>query len=306
MTEAQDDPFEVRVQARPLPDYIQRRRELARLEYARHAAILQPRIDGHLEVYGLVLDALDSAHRHIADNTNLTLDGDTRPAAAWTVAGRCIGLARAMLTLLAAGFTAEAAAEARTLHEAVRLLGVLADEDEPDLLRRWLEDDGNRWVRPRATRAASDRQRERVVAKLPDALAEARARGDTRDAAQLDEAIRSGGLEGDNLLAGLSLRIYDVMSWIGHSRRRGIQDAVSVSLREMATGPHPDPLVRAEYVEWAGAILVEVTQLVGDALGRFFGPGWYIQQIVPLVDKIGELGTAAPIDARTRASVARR
>src|SRR5215211_1114577 len=136
MTDQKQDPLDASVQARPLPDYIKRRRETAHRSYERRAAILQPRIDGHLQVYGLVLNALDHAHRQVADNTNLTLDGDTRQAATWVVAGRCIGLARAVLTLLAAGFGPETVAAARTLHETVRLLGVLADEHEPELLRR--------------------------------------------------------------------------------------------------------------------------------------------------------------------------
>jgi hypothetical protein len=38
----------------------------------------------------------------------------------------------------------------------------------------------------------------------------------------------------------------------------------------MATGPHPDPLVRAEYFEWANHLVEEAVIAVCDALTPFF------------------------------------
>ncbi len=253
-----------------------------------------------------MVDALDAWHRQIADESNLTLDGDSRQAATWLVAGRCIGLARAVLALLEAGFTAEAAAEVRVLHEATRLLWVLADEDEPELLRRWLADEDNRWVRPWEARIAGDRQRERVAERLPDALKEAEAHGDTESAAQLAEAIRTARLDEDGVLAANSLQIYDVLSRIGHIRRSSMRDSLSTALRQMATGPHPDPLVRAEYVEWVSHIIEEVVLAVCDALGPFFPGGSAITLMRKLVGALDLARAEAPLDAVTRASIARR
>jgi hypothetical protein len=64
---------------------------------------VRPLIEGHLAVYGVALDQLERAHQRIADITDLDLSGETRPAAVWQVAGRCIGFARAVLVLAREG-----------------------------------------------------------------------------------------------------------------------------------------------------------------------------------------------------------
>jgi hypothetical protein len=46
-------------------------------------------------------------------------------------------------------------------------------------------------------------------------------------------------------IARAALQIYDVLSRVAHTRRSGTSDSLPVGLRTMATGPHPDPAVRA-------------------------------------------------------------
>jgi hypothetical protein len=83
--------------------------------------ILEPRIAAHLEVSRIAVDAMGELHRLIGDRTNLDLGGDGRPAAAWLIAGRCIGLTRAMLTLLSDGCAAEVVPTAPALPPVRRL-----------------------------------------------------------------------------------------------------------------------------------------------------------------------------------------
>jgi hypothetical protein len=286
--------LDAQVRWRPLPDQIKHHRVLAGAANEHRAQILQPRIDGHLQVYGLALDGIDHVHRHIAENTDLDIRGSTRQAAVWLVAGRCIGYMRATLTLLAAGFGAESAALMRSVHEATRLLDALADQQEPELLRRWLADE---WVRPKETRQARERMRDRLRAHMEAEKADAESAGDSGRAAEIAEGLALEGMQLGDHLKSASLEIYDILSRIGHTRRSGIGDAVAVDLREMATGPHPDAMVRAGYVEYAGHVVEEVVRSVGDMLSHFYGPGWFGNQVQPLIDSMARARDAAPLDS---------
>jgi hypothetical protein len=42
-------------------------------------------------------------------------------------------------------------------------------------------------------------------------------------------------------------------------------------------------------------IVDEVAMTVGDALGRFYGPGWYMQQVKPLIDRLGVSRATVPL-----------
>ena len=129
-SESPDDDAAPPVKWRPLPDEVKRKRWIANANRERASKIVEPRIEGHLKVYGIALDGLTQAHTGIPDETDLDLAGDTRAAAVWIVAGRCIGYARAVLTLVGAGYGGESAAQMRALHEANRLLSALADDGE--------------------------------------------------------------------------------------------------------------------------------------------------------------------------------
>jgi hypothetical protein len=282
---------------RELPEEVKRKRWIAHRDNEYAAAVLQSRIDGHLQAYATVLDALDEAHRNVGDYTDLDLAASSRQAAVWLVAGRCIACGRAALALLAAGFGAESTAPERMAHEATRLLSVLADEDEPTLLRRWLADEGQKWVRPRETREAQERMRRRLRDTMVAAKAAAEAAGETEQAAAIEEGLSQEWAQDDSPLLPAGRQLYDVLSRVAHSRRSGVRDAVSVELRQMATGPHPDPRIRAEYVFYGGMIVEEVALAVGDALGRFYGPGWFLTQVKPLIDTLTTLREMVPLTA---------
>lgn len=184
----------------------------------------------------------------------------------------------------------------RAMHEATRLLSALADEGEPELLRRWLKDEDNKWVRPAETRKAQENQRARLRESMEAAKQEAEAAGDEARASDIAAGLALDGMrEGDQLLRA-SRQIYDVLSRIAHSRRSGVKDAVSAELRRMATGPHPDPVIRAQYVEYTGHIVEEAVLHVGDALGRFHGRGWFTAQVKPLIESIQKLRVVVPLD----------
>ena len=126
-------------------------------------------------------------------------------------------------------------------------------------------------------------------------MKEAEAAGDDARASEIAVGLALDGMrEGDQLLVA-TRQIYDVLSRIAHSRRSGVKDAVSAELRQMATGPHPDPGIRAEYVEYTGHIIEEVLLHVGDALGRFYGPGWFTTQVKPLIESIQKLRVMVPL-----------
>lgn len=165
----------------------------------------------------------------------------------------------------------------RAVHEATRLLSALADDD--DVVRRWLNDDDRKWVRPGNTRNSQEATRARLRETLIVAEQHATAGGDGRQAAELAQALELDVFAEDSSLLAPTRQIYDVLSRIGHSRRSGIRDAVSTDLRQMATGPHSDPFIRAEYVSYGGLLVIEVLSYVGHVLGQFHGPGWFTTQL---------------------------
>ncbi|HEX7290567.1 MAG TPA: hypothetical protein VF250_05490 [Conexibacter sp.] len=300
------DEFDVQAREHALSPEVVDNRIAAAALHGRLRPVLEPRIAIHLDAATQLLDYLDRAHTDIADKTDLALDGDTRQAAVWVVSGRCIGLGRAVVHLLRGGFCAEAAAQARVLHEANRVLGAIGDIYERALLGQWLEDADRKWVRPWECRDAGERQRARNASTIEANKANAEAAGDLRAAAALQAIIDSGSLERTDIIGEGSRKIYDVLSRIGHNRRSGTTDAVSVPLRRMATGPHPDLVMRGEYVDGLGRIIEEVALYVGQALGRFYGPGFFTAKIKPLV--IGLLHRVredAPLDPDTLRQLAR-
>ena len=61
--------FDTRVHWRQLPEEVKRNRWIANAERERVNTDLQPRIQGHLEVYGMALDGLSQAHAGIAETS---------------------------------------------------------------------------------------------------------------------------------------------------------------------------------------------------------------------------------------------
>ena len=297
------DALNVPVRSRRLPEEVKQKRWIANAARERREQVVQQRLDDHVQVYGMVLDAIEHAHTSIADDSDLDLGGDTRQAAVWIVAGRCIGYGRSILVLVSQGFGGESAAQMRAAHEATRLLSALADHGEPALLRQWLDDEGQKWVRPKQTRAAGERMRVRLRETMVAAQAAAEAAGDVESVAEIEAGLQLEAMSDDSPMSEATRSIYDVLSRIAHTRRSGVRDAVAVPLRQMATGPHPDPLIRADYVFYAGQVVEEITLMVGSALGQFYGPGWFSTHVKPLVDRVALLRTTVPIDSSVLAAM---
>jgi hypothetical protein len=270
------------VRDRPLPEAVVAARKAAAAEREANATIVEPRIASQLAAGRLAIESLVAPHTHVGDGTDLDLEGDTRQAAVWIVAGRCLGLANALLDLLEKGYAAEVIPTARTLHETNRLLDALVDEGDDALLIRWLKDEDADWVRPRETREARENMVARLRATMATALEEAEAASEDDRVRDLKAAIEEMDATPPELWK-MSLSIYDVLSRIGHTRRSGTNDGVSIPLRQMITGPHPDPAIRGDYVEWSSALIEETMLAVGAALSRFFGPNYFKQGVEPIL-----------------------
>jgi hypothetical protein len=287
--------LDIPVCAQPLSNSVVAARDAAERQNKTNAATVAPRIEAHLKAGRIAIETLRAAHQHIGDQTDLDLAGDTRQAAVWIVAGRCLGLSSALMDLLDSGYGAEAMPTARALHEATRLLDAFTDDGDDSLLTRWLADEDQKWVRPKETRQAREDMISRLRVTMAESLQEAEAADDVERVAQLTEAIAGMDATPDGHLWRMSLSIYDVLSRIGHTRRSGTRDSVSAPLRQMVTGPHPDPLIRGEYVEWSIALIEEVMLSVGDALGRFVGPSYFKEIVHPIISALHAVRAAHPL-----------
>lgn len=276
-------------------DDVERRRSINELRAKQIEDVLRPRIQEHLRVYRLALDVLDEARGAIGDRTDLEVQGDSRQAAVWIVSGRCIGHSRALLCLLESGFGYETAVQLRAVHEATRLAAAFSDEDESDLLRRWLSDEDMDWVRPTQTRAAQERSRGRFRRKLKNAKKQAAAAGEVDRAAAIEDVLASNPLTPGESVGSASAKIYDVLSRAAHIRHSGTTDAISVELRTMATGPHPNPHISASYVDYGGRIIEEVLLTIGEIISRFCGPGWFERTIKPSLDALANVRRSYPL-----------
>ena len=248
---------------------------------ARHSADAQAEhlggaIDAQIEVVlancRIGLDALATEHAHLAEHSDLDLDGGNRWGARWQLAAAAIAYANALVDLSARGYVDAALPVSRTLYEALGVLGVINDDAEQTILTRWLED---REVEPKKVRAAAERQAER-------AREEAAAQGVELSGAGVRQPMEE---------------IYSLLSDVSHIRRSGLVGMVSKPLRQAVYGPHPDPMQRA-----AGAastvLSVEATIIgVGEALSAFHGGPYYRQLILPIQD--GLMESAAQLMAIT-------
>jgi hypothetical protein len=258
---------------RELPEPVARQRAVAERRQSLDASRLQPYIDGHLLTYSTALDQLERDHQGLADQTDFAMTGDTRYAASWQLAGRCIGLARAVIYLLRGGFCAEAVALQRTLHECARLLEAVSDSAEDELTCKWLDDVGSDYVSAKEARMAEER-------------------ADQRRAEQMREA-------GDKPIGGtahLSRDMYDKLSWSGHNRRRATQEFVVEALRTMSRGPHPDAVVRGAYVRWGGDVIEEAVLSIGEAMIRWHGPSYFLRRIQPLQESFRAIRQEMPLE----------
>src|SRR5205823_2813097 len=123
----------------------------------------------------------------------------------------------------------EALPMARAAHEANRVLQAVEDPAELDTVRRWLDDEDNRYLRPGDARQAIERIEQRMNAEMEKA-----------------------GVEPVATTLHLTRQLYHRMSLVAHNRRQAIEQVVSSKLRRMSRGRHPDPVGRALAVESHG------------------------------------------------------
>jgi hypothetical protein len=258
-----------RVTARKLPPQIARNRLEQAARDAADCARLQQPISAHVMARRIALDMLATAHQSLADGYDLDLTGSTRPAAVWQMAGRCLGMARALICLVERGFTAEVLHLGRALHEATRLLSALGDPEEDALLRKWL---AGEYVSPSAVRAAEERYEQRLAAAM---AAEGRS-----------ELPRTGPI---------TKKIYTKMSEAGHHQRPAVEGDVAPLLRTMVRGPDPTWERRAAAASVTLSFVGEAIDSVGDALARFHGRAWYDEHVRPFWASFEALARKQPL-----------
>jgi len=247
----------------------------AQADDARHEDIVRPRIAAVLTACKLVAADLEALHRRYADATHLDLVGYSRASAIWLLAGRQLGLHRALLVQVEAGVCNEAVITGRAIHEVSRVLDAFCVPDEERAVRVWLDDEGRHgYVKQGEARAAGERFEN-----------------------QLAEAMEAAGIPRIKASRALTEQLYDHMSRVAHSRRSSCIDSVSVPGRVMAYGWHPSPFRRAEYARWAASMTVEVVNAVGDALRALYSqPKFFTERIAPLVKSIEAVMATSPLD----------
>jgi hypothetical protein len=272
----QDDPESELADDRPSEAALPAEVVARRAEADERDQRLAPAVDAHLEAVldncRTALQWLAEQHAYLADHSDLDLDGATRWAARWQLAGAAIAYANALVDLSDGGYVDPALPVSRSLYEALGLLGVVNDDAEQTILDRWLED---REVQPKKVRAAAERQARRV---------------------QQEAAAQSVDLDvGD--VSELMQGIYSPLSDVSHVRRSGVRGMISGPLRRANYGRHPDPGMRSQGAA-STVLAVEATIMgVGDVLAMFYGGPYYREVIKPVQD--GVMESAAQLMALT-------
>lgn len=238
--------------------------------------VAAPRIDAHIAANRSAINALESFHQHIADETNLELASYSRASARWLLAGRCLALVEALWVLIRGGVTNEALVLGRAVHEANRLL-LAATEADDELLRLWLDDEGRgKYVKPKEARDAQTEYEEKLADMVEQADAEV--------------------LEREELKATVE-SLYDALSREAHSRRSACLSSLWEEGRVMTYGPNPSPLHRAYYVGWASEVTIEVVHYAGGALSSFLGgKAFFSSEVEPLREGIEAAIRDFPLD----------
>lgn len=271
----------VRIRLQELPPHVVQTRLDAANDDAANERVAQPRIDAVLTACKLALTDLEGLHRRFADTTDLDVTGYSRAAAIWLLSGRTLGLLRALLVQVEAGIANEAMVTGRAIHEALRVLFAFSVPDANDLVRLWLDDEGQHgYVKQGPARDAEGRF-ERALA----------------------EAMEAAGVPALPPTREKTEALYDRMSRVAHNRRSSCVDAVFEAGRMMAYGRHPSPIRRAGYAAWAASMTTEVVDSVGEALhalhALYSRQGFFTDRIVPLRDAIEAVRVSAPLDEQS-------
>lgn len=90
-------------------------------------------------------------------------------------------------------------------------------------------------------------------------------------------------------------RIYGDKSQAAHHRRKWTQDAVFPAQRTMLRGPTTNWARRAATTAAMLVIIEEAVMAVGDALGEFMEPGWYVEHVLPFLRTFEALRLTQPL-----------
>lgn len=259
----------VEINRQPLSEAVERARDRFEELLATVGPEIEPRLERRRRLHSQILHELRDAHAAFVDRTDFDPEADTRPGAAWMVGGRCLSQAGALLTLLTQRYGPEIVPAARSIHEASRLLSVLIDPGEPELLENWLADE---WVRPRDMSQAEERHQTRLV----------------------EQMIRVGARPAERTHE-LTKDVYSHLSAPAHHRRSSFAGEFNHTLRRYAYGPLDSPLRRAFWQIQADEILYDAYLSVGVMLTTLYGPTFFAEVVEPGLRAIRELQSREPL-----------
>ena len=266
------DKFDVKVTPGPIPARVLAARREFEKANAKNERVIAPRVDAHLLAYETCLGELAAFHRQIGDYGDLDLDGDSRQAAAWFVAGRVIGLLNAAVKLARTGFASEMVPILRTAHEAIHLLRALSMNRDANILRDWLRD---QHIKPSRVRREEDRNQKAIAAEM-----------------------RHSGIDPPGRTRQFMEALYEDLSEMAHVKRSKVLEIASVNCRQMPVNGHPSATVRAYFVYVLGFHVMDAVSAVGFGLGITRGDDVVVQTQKSL-SLLQELVQKVPIDPAT-------
>lgn len=248
-----------------IPDSVLETRRRRNEQDGRTRLVYESRIEAHITFHRGVLEYLTNLHQWVADTYDFDVKANTRLAALWEMAGRCLGIARLILDSLQLGYTAEVLHLGRAVHEANRLLNTFHMQGEDAIVRRWL---AGEYVSPGECRQAEER--------FDQFLA---------------EEMKKRGHEPIGIERGeLSRDMYKKLSEAAHHRRKWTEDVVFVEERAMFTGPTSDYYRRAATVSSLVLVVEETVIGVGDSISQVIPDRqWYTNSIKPLIETFATL-----------------
>jgi hypothetical protein len=257
------------INRRPLPDEVVD----ARARFEQLCATIRPELERRLErrreLHREIVGELRRAHSGLVEETDFDPEVDTAAAASWMMGGRCLSLAGAFITLVAAGHGGEVLPTARSLHEASRMLAVLLDPAEASLHEKWL---AGEWVRPKHMSAAEQRNQTRLVEEM--------IRAGVRPPERTDEVTKD---------------VYELLSGPAHHSRGSFEGEFNRTLRRYVYGPVDSPVRRAYWQRQADAILYDAYLSVGLLLTKVHGPSLWVGTVEPALRAVRDAQADDPL-----------
>lgn len=218
-------------------------------------------VDSTLGFYRQTVDWLAHHHVNLGSDSSHDLDAADRWNAVWKLSGQSLAHTYALLELLQAGYTGQTWALMRSIHEVDRLLVAVCNPDEERIPRRWLAD---QQVKQSEARASEQAEAKRLAEEMLNAGVE-----------PVSEDVEQ-----------FTQKIYAGMSKAAHHRRSVVDEAIDAEGRTMIYGSDPRSDRRVAFTVYAGALVHEVTLLVGGAMAQLYGPGFYAEHLVPMLRQL--------------------